>query len=420
MVGGQHHLSMNRLRHLLIGLLLAFLVFPAAAFCAEKPRVRTITAFVRLDRATWQTQIRDALTMLRSAKSAFEAAGYEVQTIRISTQPFPEYIRGLQPEEALRFFRAYDRLATQEGFVASIGPAMLTDEDDPNLVDFLGEILLATESLNASVVVGGANGVHWNAVRASAALIKRLADSTPRSEGNFRFAATALLPTDTPFFPGSYHTGTGRQFAIGLESANVVAEALAGKRDVKAGAKALATALGDHARAIERVARAVVVETGWQYLGIDLSPAPLGDSSIGAAIEGFTGSRIGSPGTLTAAALITAALRAIAVKQAGYNGLMLPILEDPRLAQRWSEGALKLDDLLAYSAVCGTGIDVVPLPGDVTRQQLERIIGDVATLAVKLRKPLSARLLPVAGKQAGERTEFDNPLLVNIVIQPLP
>ena len=62
-----------------------------------------------------------------------------------------------------------------------------------------------------------------------------------------------------------------------------------------------------------------------------------------------------SSGTLTAAATITAALKDIKVKQPGFSGLMLPILEDARLAQRWSEGRLSLDALLSYSAVCGTG-----------------------------------------------------------------
>ena len=400
--------------------LLALCALPSPARAAEKPKVRTVTAFVRLERARYQQQIREALDMLRKAKAAFEAAGYEVQTIRISTQPFPEFIRGLQEQEALRFLQAYDRLAKQEGFDAAIGPAMLTDTADTRWVDFLGEVLQSTEILNASVVVASENGIHWNAVRASAQLIKQLAESTPRSQGNFRFAATALLPTDTPFYPGSYHTGLGRQFAIGLQSANVVTEALSSQREPEAAARAVTAALGDHARAIERIAREVVVQTGWEYLGLDLSPAPLKDASIGAAFEAFTRARIGSPGTLTTAAILTQALRAVSVKQAGYSGLMLPVLEDSVLAQRWSEGALKLDDLLAYSAVCGTGLDVVPLPGDVTPAQLERIIGDVATLAVKLRKPLSVRLLPVAGKKAGDRTEFEDPYLVNAIIQPLP
>ncbi len=400
--------------------LLALCALPCTVRAAEKPKVRTITAFVRLERARYQAQIREALDMLRKAKAAFEAADYEVQTIRISTQPFPQFIRGLQEQEALRFLQAYDRLAKQEGFDAAIGPAMLTDTADTRIVNFLGEVLQSTEFLNASVVVANEDGIHWNAVRAAALLIKQLAESTPRSQGNFRFAATALLPTDTPFYPGSYHTGLGRQFAIGLQSANVVTEALSSQRDPEAAARAVTTALGDHARAIERIAREIVVQTGWEYLGLDLSPAPLKEVSIGAAFEAFTRARIGSPGTLTTAAILTQALRAVSVKQAGYNGLMLPVLEDSVLAQRWSEGALKLDDLLAYSAVCGTGLDVVPLPGDVTPAQLERIIGDVATLAVRLRKPLSVRLLPVAGKKAGERTEFDDPYLVNAIIQPLP
>jgi uncharacterized protein (UPF0210 family) len=79
-----------------------------------------------------------------------------------------------------------------------------------------------------------------------------------------------------------------------------------------------------------------------------------------------------------------------------------------------------MDALLAYSAVCGTGLDVVPLPGDIGQAQLERIIGDMASLAVKLRKPLSARLLPVAGKKPGDQTEFNDPFLVNATVQPLP
>jgi len=98
--------------------------------------------------------------------------------------------------------------------------------------------------------------------------------------------------------------------------------------------------------------------------------------------------------------------------------LMLPILEDSRLAQRWSEGHVSLEGLLSYSAVCGTGLDTVPLPGDITIEELDTIIGDMATLAFKWHKPLSARLLPVKGKGPGEQTEFDDPYLVNATIQP--
>ena len=99
---------------------------------------------------------------------------------------------------------------------------------------------------------------------------------------------------------------------------------------------------------------------------------------------------------------------------------MVPVMEDKLLARRWAEGSYNTDALLAYSSVCGTGLDTIPLPGDVTEDQLARIIGDVATLAVKWHKPLTARLQPVTGKRAGDRTEFDDPFLVNSIIHPLP
>jgi uncharacterized protein (UPF0210 family) len=155
-------------------------------------------------------------------------------------------------------------------------------------------------------------------------------------------------------------------------------------------------------------------------MGLDPTPAPLKDVSIGAAIEKYTRGKLGASGTMTAAAIITNAVRAVPVQQIGYRGLMLPVLEDADIAQRWSEGSINIDSLLSYSAVCGTGLDTIPLPGEVTEDQLAAMMGDVATLAYKWHKPLSARLQPVNGKKAGEKTEFDDPFLVNATLQPLP
>lgn len=410
---------MRRLLLQLIPLLLLAAIAPSALRAAEKPKVRTVTAFVKVDRTKYRAQVAETLSFLRAAKAAYAKAGYEVQTLRITTQPFYEVTSGLTEEEALRFWRDYDALMEKEGLDAAIGPAVFNDGEDLRRIEQLGDILRNTKILNGSVVVGGLEGVYWNAVQASARLIKMLAENTPRSQGNFRFSATALLPPDTPFYPGSYHTGDGGQFAVGMQSADVVKEAFQGQRSFDTAGEKLKDLLGDHARDVERIARAVMAETRWEFLGVDLSPAPLKDESIGAAIEALLGAKIGSSGTMTAAATVTAALRDISVKRAGYSGLMLPVLEDTVLAQRWSEGTLTIDSLLAYSAVCGTGLDVIPLPGDVTEQQLARIIGDMASLAVKWRKPLSARLLPVAGKKAGEKTDFDDPFLVNATLQPL-
>jgi uncharacterized protein len=385
----------------------------------EKPKIRAITAFINLDRTQYKQQVADALVMLKRAKTIFESRGYEVMTIRISTQPFPEYTKDLSHDQAIAFFKEYDALAAKENFDAAIGPAMLNAGDSAAQADLLADILLSTKILNGTVVVAGADGVRWNAIGAAARVMKKLENGTDRSQGNFRFSAIAMVPPLTPFFPASYHTGFGHQFAIALQSANVVATAFQGAPDLATAKQRLTSSLATSAFEIERHAGRIDQDTGWAYMGIDLSPAPLKDVSIGAAIEELTQQPVGTTGTLTAAATITAAIRDVKVKQTGYNGLMLPILEDSRLSQRWSEGRISLDALLSYSAVCGTGLDTVPLPGDITEEQLDLIIGDVASLAFKWKKPLSARLLPVAGKAPGDVTEFNDPFLVNATLQPL-
>jgi uncharacterized protein len=384
------------------------------------PKVRALTAFLKLDRARYREQVEDTLKLLRRAKGVVEAAGYPVETIRIATQPFPEYTRGLTPADALGFFREYDALAIRESFAANIGPAMMADGDDPEQAKLLGQILSATKSLKASLIVAGENGIQWKCVQAAARVVKFVEENSPGSAGNFNFAATAMLAPYGPFYPGAYHLGEGHRFAIGTEGANVVERVFAQTAgNAPAATERLTRELSAHAVALEKLAQRIESETGWTYMGIDATPAPLREVSIGAAIEKFTGARFGSSGTMTAAAVITKAVQSVPVKRIGFSGLMLPVMEDSLLAERWSEGAYDVDGLLAYSAVCGTGLDTIPMAGDATPQQIERILGDVATLAVKWKKPLTARLLPVKGKKTGERTEFDDPFLVNTTIRAI-
>jgi uncharacterized protein len=428
---------MIRARHAASVLLMFFLVFgistpaqqktppakpaaqTAAAATAVKPKIRTVTAFINLDPAQYEQQVAETMQMLRRAKTTFESRGYEVETLRIATQPFPEYTKGMTTQQAIAFFQKYDALAEKEKFAAGIGPAMLNANDPESQADLLANILAATKHIRGSIVIAGDDGVRWKAIGATARAIKKLEDETEHSQGNFNLGAIAMVPPYSPFFTAAYHTGFGHQFAIGLESANIVEAAFKDAPDIETAKRKLTDMLRDSAADIERHAERVDLETGWRYMGIDLSPAPLKDVSIGAAIEELIDAPFGSSGTLTASGTITAAIKAVDVKQTGYNGLMLPILEDSRLAQRWSEGRVSLEGLLSYSAVCATGLDTVPLPGDVSVEQLDMILADVATLAVKWHKPLSARLLPVKGKGPGDQTEFDDPFLINTTIQPL-
>ncbi len=408
----------------LLTALLALLFLPGASVSQTAtpapalPKVRTVTAFIRLDRAAYRAQVAEALKLLHAAKDALIKAGYEVETIRITTQPFPEYTRGMSAEEALQFFRDFDQFAAQEGFTPDIGSAMSRDSDDPKQADLLAKILTETQNINGFITVADEDGIHWNGVRAAARVMKYLEEHTPHSEGNFHFAAGAFPPSVAPFFPVSHTSDAGHTFAIGLESANIVQQVFAhAKGDLNSAGEQLTAALAVEARKVEAIAKRVAAGTGWKYQGIDLTPVPLKEISIGGALEELVHGEIGSPGSLSAAYTITSAVKRVPVQQAGYSGLMLPVLEDSVLAKRWESGAISRDSLMSYSSVCSTGLDAVPLPGDISEQELASIIGDMASLAVKWRKPLSARLLPVKGKKAGEMTEFGSPYLVNVRIR---
>lgn len=331
------------------------------------PPVRAITAFVRLDLAAYHQQIDEALVVLRQVQEGFAQRGYEVETIRIVTQPLAELTHGLNPDQAMSFLKQIDSLAAQENFIPDVGPAMMNDADDPAMMALLTKALITLPHINGSVIIAAEDGIHWRAIRETAKLVLAVSQASPNSQSNFNFTATAMLAPYGPFYPGAYHSGPGRKFSLGFEGAALVQQVFAASRgDFDLSVRSLTQKLQTQTDVAMAVGLEVEKNSSWQFMGVDPTPAPLGDSSIGDAIEHFTGSTFGSSGTMTAALAITSAVKAVKGRIIGYAGLMLPVLEDKRLAERWAENRYEIDSLLAYSAVCGTGLDTVPLPGDVS------------------------------------------------------
>ena len=399
---------------------LLILSFGALAWAADsRPRIRAVTAFITIDQNNYAAKIEEAQKFLANAKDALNRAGFEGAGGRLTTQPFPLYTKGMKREDALGLIRKLQESASKGRSALNIGAAMLNDNDDPAPVALLADVL-SRVSVNASLIMADEQGIHWRAIREAAKLIKEVSQRSPHGGGNFNFAAIAMMKPYGPYYPGSYHLGNGHAFALAMEGANVVADVFERYHDPREAERHLSEAFAKFTMEAEAVAKKVASDTGWTYEGIDATPAPLGDNSIGKAIESFIGGPFGSSGTLTASGIITRAVQSIPAKRTGYSGLMIPVMEDNQLARRWAEGTFNLDSILAYSAVCAGGADTVPLPGDVSEEQIERILGDVATLAYKWNKPLAGRLLPAPGKRAGDKTEFSGGLLTNTTVQPLP
>ena len=381
-----------------------------------RPSVRTVTVGVEL------SDLEDLRSLRRGAESArrvgqeMERAGYVVQSLRIATGPLQELPGADDSMALLGAIQDLHGVALEEGVLLSVGPI------DPLSVDsfplWVASLLVETSVVSLSVPIARPErGVSHASVELAAEAMLAIAEHTAGGEGNFRFAAAANIPAGTPFFPVAHHRGPDG-FALGLELPAVMLEAIEGAA-AETALERIATALRRELGRVERLAAEAAIVTQLAYGGMDVSPAPSLEASIGAVIEGLTGRPFGGGGTLAGCASLTGLLGRLPVRKCGYSGLMLPVLEDVVLVRRAEEGRYGIQELLLYSSVCGTGLDVVPVPGDVASASLAAVIGDVAALSDRWLKPLSARIFPIPGKKAGDRIEFENPHLTGAVVMGL-
>ena len=401
---------MNRKVNLCFSIGLVILLLVSSAFSQDEFNLRTITAGITITQENYLEALERARDFLQKGRDLFEKEGFTLQGVRIATNPFPFYTKSLSVKETLELIKKISDFTSENSIGLSIGPGLIDDSYDREIIDKICAILPDTSANLSIVIATKKHGIHYKAVRAAAETIKRLSEI--ETMANFSFAATANIPSETPFFPGAFHDKKYESFSIGTESAKLVMKVFAEAKDISGARKELFESFQKEYRLIEKIGLKIQEETGWLYEGVDTSPAPMRDISIGKAIESLIKAPFGSPGTITACSVITDVIQGIDVKRAGYSGLMLPVMEDVVLAKRAAEGRYGLDELLSYSAVCGTGLDVIPLPGDVSVEKLERILLDVASISLKLDKPLSARLIPIKGKKAGEYVVLESRFLV--------
>jgi uncharacterized protein (UPF0210 family) len=372
--------------------------------------IRSLTCFLNPGFPVAAGRIASAAQALARVKAALESADYPVQSVRLATAPFPALV-GADADQAVRLAIDLEArcFASHVDYV-SVGPARPTD--DPDHYRILPDIIGATQNVFASALIAEPkNGVHLPSLRLAAEVIRRCAQTPPDGLGNLRFAVLANVPPGVPFFPAAYAPGGPPQCAVGVEGASLAVSVVAGAASLAEARSRLISEIESHAQAITRLVRRSLGWFGMRFHGLDFSFVPYPDEarSLGAALERLSGSRVGEPGTLAAAAFLADALDGAQYKRAGFSGLSLPVMEDSRLAQRAAEGVLTLSDLLLYAGAGGVGPDAVPLPGDTPVEALAAVLADVGALALRLNKPLVARLVLIPGKQAGDEVTFHTP-----------
>ncbi|MCS7251209.1 MAG: DUF711 family protein [Anaerolineae bacterium] len=354
-------------------------------------RIRAVTVFI-----PWSRQeVARAGALASAARETLTRASYEVQTVRLALPPLEILKDGT---DFLRQAQEWEAMAREAGFdYLSVGPLGPLAIEIPRL-------FAETERIFASIML-----TNNETVRLAARITRENAMVVPDGFANFRLAALAGVPPLSPFFPAAYHDGGPMAIALATEAADLAVEAARTARDPAAALTMLQAQVEATGWYLAHLLRPLVSRFSARFAGIDfsLAPFPEPERSIGTAIEMLSGVPFGKAGTLAAVAGLAAAVQGADFPRTGFCGVMLPILEDAVLARRAAEQHLRVSDLLLYAAVCGTGLDTLPLPGSVSEEALARVLEDLRALSARLGKPLTARLMPIPGREPGDPIEFD-------------
>ena len=369
-------------------------------------KIRSITYFFDPAQPAQKEILSNICKHRDTLKKSLEAKGYEIQSTRLATAPFPEWLDLRNPSQAKQQINALCNQIHSAGFdYLSLGSCRAADCDTVNLIP---AILSLSKNLFVTMQIDDKNGnISIPDIKHCAEVIQKVADIEPEGFANLRFAALANVKPFTPFFPAAYGSSGELAFSIAMECADTATAIFQRAKNIDSGCLELQNTFAEQAAHIEQEIEKIKVPCPFIGFDFSLAPYPGNQCSFGKALESLGVAQIGSAGSVAAAAILAGTLDGGTWKKAGFNGLMMPILEDSILAERSSDGVLSINDVLQYSSVCGTGLDTVPLPGDIETEKLVALLLDVAALALRLNKPLTARLMPIPNKKAGDKTDFD-------------
>ncbi|MCD6577100.1 MAG: DUF711 family protein [Anaerolineaceae bacterium] len=380
-------------------------------------KIRSITCFYHPGSQPSKA-IPKLAQQIEDLKNKFTSIGWEVQTTRLATVPFGIYTT---PKTAVHIIQSLETAATDYGFnYISVGPARINHPEEYKLIP---EILSATRNVFSTGILAHIHrGISTAAVKACAEIITQAASISPDGFANLRFCATSNVRPFTPFFPAAYSYGTQPGFALAIEAADAAIDAFQTAKTIAEGKFLMLAHMHHAAEKLTAAIRQMNLQWELPFKGFDFSLAPFPEDwcSLAQAMENLGVEQIGMMGSLSAATILAETLDRGKWLKVGFNGLMLPVLEDSILATRSVEGSFSIKDLLMYSAVCGTGLDTIPLPGNITADKIEPLLMDIAALSLRLNKPLTARLMPVPGLKTGEMTKFNFDFFKNGKILDFP
>ncbi len=370
---------------------------------------------------------RQARELVATCARVSKKYGIPIVNKRLAVTPIAAVAESLNQENYLEVARTLDQAAQDVGVNFIGGYSALVQKGftkgDQYLIETIPEVLSATERVCASVNVASSRaGINMDAVSLMGQAIKKTSVLTAERDGFgcAKLVVFANMPEDNPFMAGAY-LGFGEPecvINVGVSGPGVVKKEL--ERAIKSGKK---LTLGDLSEIIKKtsfrvtrvgelIAREVAQELGVSFGIVDLSlaPTPTVGDSVGEILQCLGLDSIGAPGSTAALALLNDAVKkggAFASSSVGgLSGAFIPVSEDLNLSEAVRQGYLSFEKLEAMTAVCSVGLDMIAIPGKVDANTLAAILADEMAIGVVNHKTTAVRLIPVPGKDVGDKAVF--------------
>lgn len=226
-----------------------------------------------------------------------------------------------------------------------------------------------------------------------------------KPDNTFRFTYSFNLPVSSPYFPSAKFDQQG--FSVGLQPT-----------DLSVDCKNVAEWLEKMKIVWEEID--LLLQPIECYLGIDSSIAPLfhGSSSLVNFVK-RSGLDFSNSATTDIYTTISKFIKENNPKPIGLCGLMFPCLEDFELAEEYGKGNFGIERNIFLSLHSGLGIDTYPIAVNQDKERVVEILKLLQNLSNKYKKSLSVRFVSDGKAKIGEKTNFKNQYLKDVIVREL-
>jgi uncharacterized protein (UPF0210 family) len=348
-----------------------------------------------------------------------EKYGIPIVNKRVSLTPIAGVVGSDDPAAYVLVAHALDAAAEEIGIDFVGGFSAMVQKGltrgDAALIEAIPAAISGTSRVCSSVNVASTRaGINVDAVVRMADVIKALSKLTAADDciGCAKLVVFCNVPEDNPFMAGALH-GSGEpevSVNVAISGPGVVRNVVA--NNPEASLIELADLIKRTTFKITRVGELVAREASQMLnaqmgiIDLSLAPTPAVGDSIAEILESMGLEQVGAPGTTAALAMLNDAVKKggtmATSSTGGLSGAFIPVSEDAAMAKAAADGTLSVEKLEAMTAVCSLGLDMIVVPGDITRNALAGMIADVMAIGMINSKTTGARLIPAYGKKVGD------------------